>query len=203
MPREIEPNPRLHVWPRDKSGRAIEQDLVDAAERNWARIDAYARRYQQDTARTSNLLEATLLALSRARKSNGRLMRPIRNLDNYLYWAFVRRLNRRLATEPKIDLVGSIQDLEAHSDIRATAVSPSIEEELLVKEVMTFLDEKTREMFSLRKTGYSWRDAAGTLKITANNAQARFSQGLKRAQARIMKPHDPGKTRHEGGESHE
>ena len=120
-------------------------------------------------------------------------MRPIRNLDNYLYWAFVRRLNRLLATEPKIDLVGSIQDLEAHSDIRAAAVSPSIEEELLVKEVMTFLDEKTREMFSLRKTGYSWGDAAGTLKITANNAQARFSQGLKRAQARIMKPHEPKK----------
>ena len=203
MPREIEPNPRVHVWPRDKSGRAIEQDLVDAAERNWARIDAYARRHQQDTARTSNLLEATLLALSRARKSNGRLMRPIRNLDNYLYWAFVRRLNRVLATEPQIEHVGSIQDLEAHRDIRATAVSPSIEEELLVKEVTTFLDEKTREMFSLRKTGYSWRDAARTLKITANNAQARFSQGLKRAQARIMKPRDPRKTRHEGGERHE
>ena len=203
MPREIEPNPRVHVWPRDKSGRVIEQDLVDAAERNWARFAAYARRHQQDTARTANLLETTLLALSRARKSNGRLMRPIRNLDNYLYWAFVRRLNRLLAKEPKIDPVGSIQDLEAHSEIRATAVPPSIEEELLVKEVMTFLDEKTREMFSLRKTGYSWRDAAGTLKITANNAQARFSQGLKRAQARIMKPHDPRKTRHEGGESHE
>jgi hypothetical protein len=203
MPREIEPNLRVHVWPRDKSGRAIEQDLVDAAERNWARIDAYARRHQQDTARTSNLLEATLLALSRARKSNGRLMRPIRNLDNYLYWAFVRRLNRVMATEPQIEHVGSIQDLEAHRDIRPTAVSPTIEEELLVKEVTTFLDEKTREMFSLRKTGYSWRDAARTLKITANNAQACFSQGLKRAQARIMKPHDPGKTRHEGGECHE
>ena len=203
MPREIEPKLRVHVWPRDKSGRAIEQDLVDAAERNWARIDAYARRYQQDTARTASLLEATLLALSRARKSNGRLMRPIRNLDNYLYWAFVRRLNRVLATEPQIEHVGSMQDLEAHSEIRATAVPPSIEEELLVKEVTTFLDEKTREMFSLRKTGYSWHDAAGTLKITANNAQARFSQGLKRAQARIMKPHNPRKTRHEGGESHE
>ena len=72
-----------HVWPRDKAGRAIEPDLVDAAERNWARIDAYAHRLQQDSARTANILEATLLALSRARKTNGRLMRPIRNLDNY------------------------------------------------------------------------------------------------------------------------
>ena len=81
--------------------------------------------------------------------------------------------------------------------------SPSIEQELLVKEVMTFLDEKPREMFSLRKAGYSWRDVAGTLKITANNAQARFSQGFKRAQSRIMKPKTPRKTPRKGGETHE
>ena len=43
---------------------------------------------------------------------------------------------------------------------KLTAVSPSIDEELLVKEVMTFLDEKTREMFSLRKMGYSWKGNA-------------------------------------------
>src|SRR5271169_2655443 len=134
MPREIEPKLRVHVWPRDKSGRAIEQDLVDAAERNWARIAAYARRHQQDTARTANLLEATLLALSRARKSNGRLMRPVRNLDNYLYSAFIRRLNRQLAKEPKIETVGSIQDLDSLSAFRTKAAPPSIEQELLVKE---------------------------------------------------------------------
>ena len=203
MPMGIESNPQVHVWPRDKSGRAIEPDLVDAAERNWTRIRAYARRLQQDSARTANLLEATLVALSRARKSNGRLMRPIRNLDNYIYWAFVRRLNRQLAREPKIETVGSIQDLDSLSGIRTRAVLHSIEQELLVKEVMTFLDEIPREMFSLRKAGYSWRDVAGTLKITANNAQARFSQGFKRAQGRIMKPEVPRTTSRKGGETHE
>ena len=102
IPRDNERSPRVHVWPRDKSGRAIEQDLVDSGERIWPRIDAYAWRHQQDPARAANLLEATLVALSRARKSNGRLMRPIRNLDNYLYLAFIRRLNRQLAKEPKL-----------------------------------------------------------------------------------------------------
>jgi len=203
MPWKSEPNLRDHVWPRDKSGRAIEQDLVDAAERNWVRLDAYARRHQQDTARTANLLEVTLVALSRARKSNGRLMRPIRNLDNYIYWAFVRRLNRQLAREPKIEAVGSIQDLESLTGIRTKAVVPSIEQELLVKEVMTFLDDTPREMFSLRKAGYSWRDVAGTLRTTANNAQARFSQGYKRAQLRIMKRTAPRTTSRKGGETHE
>ena len=200
---DIEPNSRIHVWPRDKSGREIESDLVDAAERNWTRIRAYARRHQQDSARTANFLEATVVALSRARKSNGRLMRPIRNLDNYIYWAFVRRLNRQLAREPNIETVGSTQDLDSLTGNRASAVHTSIERELLVKEVMTFLDEKPREMFSLRKAGYSWRVVAGTLKTTANNAQARFSQGFKRAQGRIMKPKAPKKTSRKGGETHE
>ena len=201
--RDFESSLQVRVWPRDKSGNAIEQDLKDAAERSWARIDAYAQRHQQDSARTANLLEATLLALSRARKTNGRLMRPIRNLDNYLYSAFIRRLNRQLAKEPKIETVGSIQDLDSLSAFRTKAAPPSIEQELLVKEVMTFLDERPREIFSLRHTGYSWRDVAGTLKITANNAQARFSQGFKRAQGRIMKPKAPRTTSRKGGETHE
>jgi len=203
IPRDTEPNPRVHVWPRDKSGRAIEQDLVDTAERNWSRIEAYARRHQQDSARTANLLEATLVAISRARKSNGRLMRPIRNLDNYLYLAFTRRLSRQLAREPKIETVGSSQDLDTFWATRSRSPSPSIEKELLVKEVMTFLDEKPREMLSLRKTGYSWREVAGLLEITANNAQVRFNQGLKRARNRVMKPKNIKKTFGKGGVTHD
>lgn len=201
--RYFESNPQVRVWPRDKTCNAIEQDLVDAAERNWARIDAYAQRHQQDSARTANLLEATLLALSRARKTNGRLMRPIRNLDNYLYSAFIRRLNRQLSKEPKIETVGSIQDLDSLSAFRTKAAPPSIEQELLVKEVMTFLDERPREIFSLRHTGYSWRDVAGILKTTTNNAEVRFNKGLQRARNRVMKPKDSRNTSGKGGETHE
>lgn len=201
--RDFESNAQVRVWPRDKSGNAIEQDLIDAAERSWARIDAYAQRHQQDSARTANLLEATLLALSRARKTNGRLMRPIRNLDNYLYSAFIRRLNRQLAKEPKIETVGSTQDLDSLSAFRTKAAPPSIEQELLVKEVMTFLDERPREIFSLKHAGYSWRDVAGILKTTTNNAEVRFNRGLKRAHDRVMKPKGSRNTSGKGGETHE
>jgi len=203
IPRDIKPGPPMHVWPRDKSGRAIEQDLVDAGERIWPRIEAYARRHQQDPARAANLLEATLVALSRARKSNGRLLRPIRNLDNYLYLAFIRRLNRQLAKEPKIETVGSRHDLETLGKMRSRSLSPSIEKELLVKEVMTFFHEKPREMFSLRDYGYSWRKVAGLLHITANSAQVRFNQELKRARNRVMKPKDVKKTPGKGGVPHD
>ena len=115
MREDFERNPPVWVLPSDESGTVIGPDLVDAAQRNWTRILAYARRHQQDPSRTADILEATLLSLSRARRTNGKLPRPIRNLDNYLYLAFVRRLNRQLAREPKIETVGSLQDLDALS----------------------------------------------------------------------------------------
>ena len=200
MPRDTEPNPRARIWPRDKSGTPIEQDLVDAAERNWARFHAYSLRHQQDSSRTADILEATLLALSRARKTNARLMRPIRNLDNYLYSAFVRCLNRRMAREPKIEPVGSLQDVEARASGQNSFVSPTIEDELLVDELMTFMDEDTRRMFTLRKLGYSWKAIARILNTTANNAQVRYDQGLKRARYRLLRSKD---TSGKGGETHD
>ena len=63
---------------------------------------------------------------------------PFETSTTIIYWAFVRRLNRQLAREPKIETVGSIQDLDSLTGIRTRAVPPSIEQELLVKEVMTF-----------------------------------------------------------------
>jgi DNA-directed RNA polymerase specialized sigma24 family protein len=188
MPRDIDPDRRVPIWPLDRSGKALEQDLLDAAERNWERIRAYADRHHQDPSIAANLLETTLIALSRARKSTGRPVSAIRSLDSYLYLAFIRRLNRQLAREPKIEGVGSTQDLDTLGNMRARSAPPSIEQELLVKEVMTFLDEKPRQMFALRYTGYSWSEIASFLKTTANNAQVSFNLGLKRARNRVMTP---------------
>src|ERR1019366_4566245 len=130
---DFEANTHKWVWQRDESGASVEADLVDAARRIWTRVLAYARRHRQDPARAADILEAVLLSLSRARKTNGDLCRPIRNLDNYLYLAFVRRLNRELAKEPHIETVGSLHDLDALSGIRTPPASPFIEDDLLIK----------------------------------------------------------------------
>jgi RNA polymerase sigma factor (sigma-70 family) len=162
---------------------------------------AYARRHQQDSARAADILEAVILALSRARRTNGELDAPIRNLDNYLYLAFVRRLNRELAKEPHIETVGSLHDLDALSGIRTSPVSPFIEDKLLIEELMDYMDERTRHMFSLRMMGYSWAEIARILNNTANNAQVLFNQGLKKARSRVMKSKDTNSTSGKGGEA--
>jgi len=191
------------TWQRDESGASIEADLVDAARRIWTRVLAYARRNQQDSARAADIFEAVLFSLSRARMANGKLCRPIRNLDNYLYLAFVRRLNRELAKEPHIETVGSLHDLDALSGIRMPPASPFIEDDLLIKELMGYMDKRTRRMFSLRMMGCSWDEIARPLKNTANNAQVLFNQGLKKVRRRVLKLKDPKNTSGKGGEADE
>jgi DNA-directed RNA polymerase specialized sigma24 family protein len=203
MSGDIENNPPVWVRQSDEPGKSIEPDLLDAAQRTWKRVFAYAQRHQQDPARTADIFESILVSLSNARKTNGNLGTPIRNLDNYLFVAFVHRMNRQQAREPRIEAVGSLQDLEAYSGIRGSAVSPSIDDVLLIEELMGYMDERTRRMLTLRIMGYSWNEIAQILKSTANNAQVLFNQGVKKARNYVMKMKDPKNTSAKGGEADE
>ena len=200
---DFENNTPEWAWLRDESGASIEADLVDAARRIWARVLAYARRQQQDPARAADILEAVLFSLSKARMTNGKPCRPIRNLDNYLYLAFVRRLNREMAKEPHIESVGSLHDLEARSGVQTPPALLLVDNDLLIEELMGYMDERTRRMFSLRHMGYSWNEIAQISKNTANIAQVLFNQGVKKVRRQIMKLQDKKNTSGEGGEADE
>jgi DNA-directed RNA polymerase specialized sigma24 family protein len=191
------------AWLRDESGASIEADLIEAAQRIWTRVLAYARRQQQDPARAADILEIVLFSLSKARMTNGKLYRPIRKLDNYLYLAFVRKLNRELAKEPHIESVGSIHDLEARSGVQSPPELLLLDNDLLIEELMGHMDERTRRMFSLRHMGYSWNEIARIFTNTANNAQVLFNQGVKKVRRQIMKLKDKKNTSGEGGEADE
>jgi len=186
---DSEADPPVWIWQSDQSGTgtAVDTDLLDAARRNWARVRSYAERHQQDSAKAADILEVVLLSLSRARRAHRKSASPIRNLDSYLYVAFVRRLNRHVARQPKIQFVGSLQDLEALSGTQTRSKPPIVEDELLVRELLRYTNRRTRDMFFLRTSGYSWREVARILRTTANSAQVLFNTGIGKARARIMK----------------
>ncbi len=108
-------------------------------------------------------------------------------------------MNRQLAKEPHIDTVGSIKDLEILSGMRTAADSPSIEDKLLVEELMGYMDKRTKRMLTLRIMGYSWKEIAQILRSTANTAQVLFNQGVKKARNYVMKAKDPKNTSDKGG----
>jgi len=91
MSGDFEADPPVWIWQSEGSGIAVETDLLYAARRNWPRVLSYAQRYQQDSSVAADLLEAVLRATSSVKRARQKSGNPIRNLDTYVYVAFVRR----------------------------------------------------------------------------------------------------------------
>jgi len=194
MPGDFEADTPVWIWQSEDPEAAIETDLLDAARRNWPRVLSYAQRYQQDSSVAADLLETALLATSRVKRARQKSGKPIRNLDAYVYIAFVRKFKRYLARQPKIQFVGSLQDVDTLSDIRRSKGPPAVEHDLLAKELLQHMSHRTRQTFYLRTNGYSWKEIARFLKTTANSAQVLFNKeiGKLRSRIRIRKERGPG-----------
>jgi hypothetical protein len=201
MSRDFEPDPPVWIWQSEGSGIAIETDLLDAARRNWPRVLSYAQRYQQDSSVAADILEAVLRATSRVKRARQKSGNPIRSLDTYVYVAFVRRFKRCLARQPMIQFVGSLQDVDALHGIRTSKLAPTVEDELLARELLRYMSRRTQQSFYLRANGYSWKETARFLKTTANSAQVLFNKEIGKLRSRILRAKNAG--RRLGGEVNE
>jgi hypothetical protein len=108
-------------------------------------------------------LEAVLLATSRVKRARQKSGNPIRNLDTCVYVAFIRRFKRYLARQPKIQFVGSLQDVDTVHGIRTSKSAPTVEDEPLAKELLQYMNQRTQQLFY-----YSWKETARILKTMAN-----------------------------------
>ena len=201
MSGDFEAGPPVWIWQSEGSGIAVETDLLDAARRNWPRVLSYAQRYQQDSSVAADILEAVLRATSRVKRARQKSGNPIRNLDTYVYVAFVRRFKRCLARQPMIQFVGSLQDVDNLHSIRASKFAHTVEDELLAKELLQHMSQRMQQSFYLRTNGYSWKETARFLKTTANSAQVLFNKEIGKLRSRILKVKGPG--RRPGGEVNE
>jgi len=201
MSEDFEADTPVWIWQTEGSGTVVETDLLDAGRRNWPRVLSYAQRYQQDSSIAANILEAVLRATSRVKRARQKSGNPIRNLDTYVYVAFVRRLKRYLARQPMIQFVGSLQDVGTLHGIRTSKLAPTVEDELLAKELLQYMSQRTQQSFYLRANGYSWKETARFLKTTANSAQVLFNMEIGKLRSRILKVKGPG--RRPGGELNE
>jgi hypothetical protein len=192
MSGDFEADTPVWIWQSADPGAAIETDLLDAARRNWPRVLSYTQRYQQDSSVAADILETALLATSRVKRARQKSGNPIRNLDTYVYVAFLRKFKRYLARQPKIQFVGSLQDVDTLSDIRHSKGLPAVEHELLAKELLQHMSQRTRQTFFLRTNGYSWKETARFLQTTANSAQVLFNKEIGKLRSRIPKERGPG-----------
>src|SRR5947209_8139006 len=108
MPGEVNQNGEVRVSPMDQRGRPISPPVLSAGEELSHRAIRHAERLRIDPAVAANLLEEAAATVSRALANISEC--PVRDLESYLFRAFLRRLNR---TKKRQSLLAEAVELEA------------------------------------------------------------------------------------------
>jgi len=179
MAGEPGPRDRFQLSPVDRLGRAIDPVILDAAAKIGPRAIAYAEKLIRDPAVAANLLEEAAAAVSRAlRRAGGPKSAPIRDLQAYLFRAFIRRVN-------KVKSRTLVLDIHGRSPEAGPQPSERFELKILVDEFLRGCDPATRDMFYRRIQGFSWKEIGKVYAISAHAAESRFSQALQRVRKRL------------------
>jgi DNA-directed RNA polymerase specialized sigma24 family protein len=177
--------PPLWISETDEHGNQVSREVVEAAHRIWSRVLQYVRLEGRDLAPAAEILESACHCVSRVMRRN-RQRNHIRNIDSYLYWAFVRGYNRRMVREARIQYVKSV---ETFADAR---IQPDhnwvsmLDNEIQFKQLLGYMDPKTRHMLMRRISGDSWAEIGESLGINTHNAEVQFANGIKKARSRLF-----------------
>jgi hypothetical protein len=178
------PSPWLQL--HDELGMPRDPAILSAAQHNWMRVLAYARRQGQDAAVAADVMEKVVGALTSLKLRRPHLFQRINKLDVYLFWAAIWRLNKLVAREPLLEYVGSLDDLNSLAALRDPSGAFDIEKQVFAKELMGFMSDRTRFLFSRRAMGYTWPEIAVTMGSTALRLRVQFSEGIAAARRRML-----------------
>jgi hypothetical protein len=184
MPDGETPIPPFWINDRDRHGRPLEPAVIEAARAIWDRAHREVIFRLKDPGRAPEIIEATAVAVSRALQRAGR--EPIRDVEAYLAWACIRRINRIAVRENREQTGHEIVTLEVLSANKAGRTEDNLVDELYVKELLSNMDTGTREIFMLRATGYSWGEIAKMRGYASpHSAEVQFGKKWKAVKARI------------------
>jgi len=177
--------PPLWISETDEQGNRVSREVIEAAHHIWSRVLQYVWHEGQDLAPAAEILESACHCVSKAMRRS--LQRNhIRSIDSYLYWAFVRRYNRRMAREARIQYVKSVETFtEGRIEPDQSWVS-MLEDEIQFRQFLSYLDPKTRVVVIRRLRGDSWAEIGQTFEISAHNAEVQFANAIKKARSRLF-----------------
>jgi hypothetical protein len=182
MPGQAGQNGAIRVSPVDQRGRPISPRVLTAAEAVSRRAIFHAQKLMIDPAVAANLLEETAAAVSRVLESNNSDRNSIRDLESYLFRAFLRRLNRIKKQELLTAQVFSPQAFLSRIsyDPRRT-----LEMKILADELLMQFSPMMRDFFCRHTVLSSWRDVGRVYGISAHAAESKFSQALQNVKKKL------------------
>jgi DNA-directed RNA polymerase specialized sigma24 family protein len=110
----------------------------------------------------------------------------VRDPDSYLFWTFGRTLYRILKKEIMLDFIDVVEALRLKELIRSRKALSKTDRKILVRQVMRFMDVRTRRIFVLRVNRYSWKQIGEILGVSANYAEVMYSRGVERTRKRLF-----------------
>jgi DNA-directed RNA polymerase specialized sigma24 family protein len=181
MPAQAGDNGAVRVSPVDQRGRTINPAVLSAAEEISRRAIYHAERLLVDPAVAANLLEEAAAMVSRALTRNSH-DRPIRDLESYLFRAFLRRLNR---TKKRQSLLSDTADLDVSLSRVSWDPRKALEMKIFVDELLRQCDPTVRDMLCRRLSGSSWKEVGRAHRISSHAAESKFSQALQKVRNKL------------------
>ncbi len=182
MPGKAGQNGALRVSPTDQRGRPISPPVLSAAEEVRRRAIRHGQRMFVDPALAANLLEEAAAAVSRALKARNTHVRPVRDLESYLFRAFLRRLNR---TKKRQSLLAEAVELQAFLSRISWDPERELEMEIFIDEFLMQCDPIMRDVLCRRMEGCSWKEIGWAYRISSHAAESKFSQALQKVRKKL------------------
>jgi DNA-directed RNA polymerase specialized sigma24 family protein len=172
----------LRVSPTDRYGRSISPPVLCAAEQVSRRAIQHAERLLVDPAIAANLLEEAAATVSRALKAKNTNDLPVRNLESYLFRAFLRRLNR---TKKRESLLAEAVELEAFLSRISQDPRRALEMKIFIDEFLVQCNPVMRDVLCRRMQGHSWKEIGWAYRISSHAAESKFSQALQKVRKKL------------------
>jgi len=181
MPEEAGQKSNASLSPVDHRGQAITPPVLSAAEEISRRAIRHAERESIDPAVAANLLEEAAAAVSRALRARCGNEAPVRNLEAYLFRAFLRRLNKTKKRQLRLDeAIGFLASTPKTWD-----PSRAVEMKILLDEFLMKCDPEMRDVLYRRIAGSSWKEIGWVYQISSHAAEAKFSQAFRKVKRKL------------------
>jgi len=178
--------------------RAFPPEVVTAAKAVWPRLAAHTAReleregsHRESVALAAEIWEKVLRSVSRALRRKADYGSSITDFEAYLVRAFHHRFYRlrRMVYERR----GRFQEVSGsiEGDLADTALdtdwASELERAITVREIASQMDPWTRKVWQSRQYGYSWKEIAGWLNISEQQAKKKFEYGLEKTRQKILR----------------
>ena len=179
----------LQVQVNAKVGLGKRPRKKNRSPRLWRRLHSrlgvalsnYAAQHLRDRSRATEVVEDVAHSAAKAHQH-----KPIENPDSYFFSGVVRRVKRVLEREQRTEYVGSTEELTTFEATWDNAGASRLDNHILAQEIIGFMDERARDLYSRWARGDEWEEIAEDLGTTADAAERRFRYALQKARERVL-----------------